>query len=108
MAFILRLNMNTEEFKPIIKRIGLSVVAERMGYTPQRVNNYLKRGFPDGEILNFCKAIEFEKTPHQVHPGMYPNPNDGLPDHFRESRRRRKTDLALSGQCHDAGRSFLE
>lgn len=36
----------------LIRKIGVTKLAQRLGYTPQRVQNWLYRGIPPRELLN--------------------------------------------------------
>lgn len=48
----------------------------------QHIDNWLLRN--EGEVssdyvLQIAKAVEFEVTPHQLRPDLYPNATDGIP-----------------------------
>lgn len=75
--------MLIEEAKQAIADTGLSVVADRLGYTSQRVSNWYTRGVPDNEVLGFCRAVDWRVTPHQMCSKNYPHKHDGLPEHLR-------------------------
>lgn len=47
------------------------------------INRYSHR-VGDGYVLVVSQAGEWEITPHQLRPDLYPHPQDGLPDHLRE------------------------
>ncbi|MBL1626970.1 Cro/Cl family transcriptional regulator, partial [Klebsiella pneumoniae] len=31
------------------------------------------------EVLNACRVLDWQVTPHELRPDLYPNPTDGLP-----------------------------
>lgn len=72
------------EMKDIIKKYTAALIAERMGESnPQTVSNWAGRAIPEGKVFSFCKAVNFEVTPHELRPDMYPYPEDGLPSEMR-------------------------
>lgn len=36
-------------------------------------------------VLKVSQAINWQITPHQIRPDLYPHPQDGLPDHLRSA-----------------------
>lgn len=59
-------------------------LAEKMGgrITPSHIFNWLKRdrdGVSPVCVIQLAAAVDFQVTPHQLRPDIYPNPNDGLP-----------------------------
>lgn len=34
-------------------------------------------------VLRVCEAVNWQVTPHQLRPDLYPHPDDGLPLEFR-------------------------
>lgn len=68
----------------IINKHGPSVIAEKIGESPQTVSNWRRRGVPLESCLKFCVAVDFEVTPHQLYPNHYPHPHDGLPAELRK------------------------
>jgi hypothetical protein len=75
-----------DKLKNIVLSIGASVVAEKMGENnAQTIYNWLQReSIPDGKVRLLCEAINFQITPHQLRPDMYPHPQDGLPENLRK------------------------
>jgi len=67
----------------VIKNIGLNVIAQRMTVTAQRVCNWRTRGIPGDQVVAFCRAANWEITPHEINPDLYPNPHDGIPTDLR-------------------------
>jgi len=35
-------------------------------------------------VLKVSEAVEWQVTPHELRPDLYPHPQDGLPEHLRE------------------------
>ena len=68
-----------------IDEVGLSVVAERMKTSPQRVNNWKARGVPLDQVIDFCRSVNWKVTPHEIYPRNYPHPEDGLPEEVRKA-----------------------
>lgn len=54
--------------------------------SPQGVSKWAEAGVPGERVLPICRHIEYEVTPHELRPDLYPHPEDGLPS---ERRRRR-------------------
>lgn len=40
-------------------------------------------GIPGEHVIDACSAVDWQVTPHQLRPDLYPHPNDGLPEHLR-------------------------
>lgn len=40
-------------------------------------------GVPGNRVLELCRAVSWQVTPHQLRPDIYPHPLDGLPKHKR-------------------------
>ena len=59
-----------------IQRPGLKI-------TQAQIWKWLNRAVgpvPPAEfVIPICEAIEWEMTPHELRPDIYPNPSDGLP-----------------------------
>lgn len=59
-------------------------LAERVGSNQTRVSEWKRRGkVADGAVLGVAAAVDFEVTPHQLRPDLYPHPEDGLPPELR-------------------------
>jgi hypothetical protein len=71
--------------KKLIKKHGAANIAAQLNESAQTINNWIIRGVPtkDGKTLAFCKAVNYEATPHEINPVEYPHPDDGLPDEMR-------------------------
>jgi len=71
--------------KPLEKAIALAggtqgALAEAIGKKQAHVWNWLnKYPIPPEEVLRISKAVEYQVTPHELRPDIYPNPTDGLP-----------------------------
>lgn len=58
-----------------------SEIARRLGTSPQNVGSWMRKGkFPPYFVIPLCAALEWDITPHQVDPVLYPNPGDALPN----------------------------
>lgn len=56
-----------------------SELARRLGITLQRLSNWRSRGIPFDQVIRVAQAVDFQVTPHQLNPDLYPNPTDGVP-----------------------------
>lgn len=67
-------------------RGGLSRFADALGTTMQRVGNWRSRGrVPADVVLRVAAATDWQVTPHDLRPDIYPNPDDGLPPELRQA-----------------------
>ncbi|MBI3143804.1 MAG: helix-turn-helix domain-containing protein [Pseudogulbenkiania sp.] len=57
---------------------GPAAVARLFDVSPWAVAKWARR-LPEGRALDLSKATDFTFTPHQLLPGLYPNPWDALP-----------------------------
>jgi len=57
---------------------GPSEVARRRGLTPWAVSKWTRR-LPAEHVLWLAEQTEWQYTPHQLAPALYPNPGDALP-----------------------------
>lgn len=46
--------------------------------------NTTKFGIPERHVIKACRCVDFQVTPHELRPDIYPHPHDGLPEHLRE------------------------
>ena len=51
---------------------GLSMLAGRIGASPQAVLNWRKRGIPAKRVLDIEKATEGRVSRHELRPDLYP------------------------------------
>ncbi|EBA9761407.1 helix-turn-helix domain-containing protein [Salmonella enterica] len=55
-------------------------IAAALGVTPQAVNLWFnKSGIPPRFVLAVCELVNWEITPHDLAPALYPHVSDGLP-----------------------------
>jgi len=47
--------------------------------------NTTRDGVPGEYVIPICAAIDYQVTPHELRPDLYPNPSDGLPQNIRAS-----------------------
>jgi DNA-binding transcriptional regulator YdaS (Cro superfamily) len=47
------------------------------------VSKWRWKGVPAERVLELCRFTEFQVTPHQLRPDIYPHPDDGLPSERR-------------------------
>ncbi|MBV7133675.1 helix-turn-helix domain-containing protein [Escherichia coli] len=71
-----------ECLKNKIHKRGLSQagVARLIGLPQQVVSRWANgHQVPASRVLQLCEIMEWEVTPHELRPDIYPNPTDGLP-----------------------------
>ena len=73
--------------KELVKKYGAANIAAQLNESAQTINNWAARGVPpkDGKTIAFCRAVNFDVTPHQLNPTEYPYPDDGLPPEYRSN-----------------------
>lgn len=47
--------------------------------SPQGVSKWAEAGVPGERVLKMAEATDYEVTPHELRPDLYPNPDDGVP-----------------------------
>lgn len=47
--------------------------------------NVTVNGIPERHVIKACKSVDWQVTPHQLRPDIYPHPDDGLPNHMRSA-----------------------
>lgn len=56
---------------------------EKIG--PTAIANWLQRGqVPADRAIPVARAVDFQVTPHDLRPDLYPHPTDGLPSTLKE------------------------
>ncbi|QZN94136.1 helix-turn-helix domain-containing protein [Symbiopectobacterium purcellii] len=58
-----------------------TTIAKLVGVRPQAISLWLKNGVPPKKVIRLCGALEWQVTPHELRPDIYPNPTDALPAH---------------------------
>lgn len=80
---IMRTNQLNAHVKTAIELAGgLSEVARCFKIKPWAVSKWRTK-VPSERVLPLCKLINWQVTPHQIDPILYPHPDDGLPDELR-------------------------
>jgi DNA-binding transcriptional regulator YdaS (Cro superfamily) len=46
--------------------------------------NTTVNGIPEKHVIKACSAVNYQVTPHELRPDIYPHPDDGLPEHLRQ------------------------
>ena len=64
---------------------GQTALATKLGTRQSTVNSWLRRGrgIPADQVLDVAEAIDYQLTPHELRPDVYPYADDGLPPIFR-------------------------
>jgi DNA-binding transcriptional regulator YdaS (Cro superfamily) len=59
-------------------------LARKIAIKPQALQQWLASGtVPADRVISVSKAVDFQVTPHELRPDLYPHPHDGLPDAMR-------------------------
>lgn len=56
-----------------------SELARRLGKNSQTVSVWFRTQVASTEVINASRALDWQVTPHELRPDLYPNPTDGLP-----------------------------
>ncbi|HIG8794804.1 TPA: transcriptional regulator [Raoultella terrigena] len=73
--------MNENIQQKIIAACGSqSELARRLGKNSQTVSAWFRNGVASTEVINASRALDWQVTPHELRPDLYPNPTDGLPN----------------------------
>lgn len=78
--------MNIEPLKKAIKICTSNkALAEKLGEkNVNTISMWLQReNLPDGRVIDVAKATDYQVTPHELRPDLYPHPDDGLPPELR-------------------------
>lgn len=63
-------------------------LARKIDIKPQALNQWRQTGIvPPGRVIDVSRAVQFQVTPHELRPDLYPHPDDGLPVELREQAR---------------------
>ena len=65
----------------VINKVGSQqALAALIGGVQTRVSEWKRRGQVAGDaVIPVCRAVDFEVTPNELRPDLYPHPDDGLP-----------------------------
>ena len=58
---------------------GPAKLAGHIGVVPMTISHWRRRGVPANRVLELAEATNWEVTPHEIAPDLYPHPEDGLP-----------------------------
>jgi DNA-binding transcriptional regulator YdaS (Cro superfamily) len=73
-------SMKEHTQKKVIALCGSqSELARRLGKNSQTVSAWFRTQVASTEVLNACRVLGWQVTPHELRPDLYPNPSDGLP-----------------------------
>jgi DNA-binding transcriptional regulator YdaS (Cro superfamily) len=77
--------MNLQNYKKAISIAGSQVkLAEKMQTRVGTVGIWVQRGIvPPERVIDVCAAINYQVTPHEIRPDIYPHPDDALPSAMR-------------------------
>ncbi|HIF5901742.1 TPA: transcriptional regulator [Raoultella ornithinolytica] len=72
--------MKTSIQKKLLNICSQAELGRRMKRRAQTVNGWFKNKIPGELVLKVSKAVEWQVTPHELRPDLYPNPTDGMPN----------------------------
>lgn len=59
-------------------------LARKINIKPQALQQWLTSGIvPADRVLSVAGAVDYQVTPHDLRPDLYPHPEDGLPAELR-------------------------
>ena len=61
---------------------GRAALAKQFSVSIQAVSKWQTR-VPAGVVIGLAESVQFQVTPHQLRPDLYPHPDDGLPPELR-------------------------
>jgi DNA-binding transcriptional regulator YdaS (Cro superfamily) len=73
-------------FEKAIELAGGSYVAVARRFnlrTGFGVSKWRWEGVPPERVIQLARFTEYQITPHQLRPDLYPHPDDGLPEELR-------------------------
>jgi DNA-binding transcriptional regulator YdaS (Cro superfamily) len=76
---------HTNPLSKAINLVGLRPLATRLGVSYQAIKKFEQTSVPAERVLAIAEATDWQITPYQIRPDLYPHPNDGLPTHLRAS-----------------------
>ena len=65
---------------------GQTALAESLGIKQAHIWSWLnrtKKGVPAEFVIDVAVQTNWQVTPHELRPDLYPHPEDGLPAHLR-------------------------
>ncbi|HDR2471501.1 TPA: helix-turn-helix domain-containing protein [Enterobacter soli] len=65
--------------KKLLNICSQAELGRRMKRRAQTVNGWFKNKIPGELVLKVSKVVDWQVTPHELRPDLYPNPTDGLP-----------------------------
>ncbi|MGM6923392.1 YdaS family helix-turn-helix protein [Escherichia coli] len=71
--------MNDHVKKRVAGKFSQRELAMLMSTKQQSVSRWFNSKFPASRVLHLCQLMQWEVTPHELRPDIYPNPTDGLP-----------------------------
>ncbi|CAH6103203.1 transcriptional regulator [Citrobacter koseri] len=73
----------------LISLTSQRAIAKHIGITPQAVNQWFnKPSIPPRFVIPICELVDWEVTPHEIRPDLYPGIKDGIPELFRKAKNR--------------------
>lgn len=71
--------MKTSTQKKMLAICSQAELGRRLNRRAQTVNGWFKNKVPGELVVRVSKAVDWQVTPHELRPDLYPNPVDGLP-----------------------------
>ena len=71
--------MNETVKKKISSHLSQLEIATKLDTKQQNVSRWLSNRIPAERVIPFCDLLNWEVTPHELRPDLYPKPTDGLP-----------------------------
>ena len=72
--------MSNQIHDKISKKMSKTDIVKHFGISSQAVGKWFIKGkVPAERVSSLCALLNWEITPHELRPDIYPNPTDGLP-----------------------------
>ncbi len=74
---------HNDSLKKAVDIVGLKNLALSIGVSYQAIQKYLITKTSAENVIAISMATDWQVTPHELRPDIYPHPNDGLPENMR-------------------------
>lgn len=71
--------MKDEIKTKITKRYSQAEIGRHLGCMQQSVSLWFNSRVPASRVIQLCELLQWDVTPHELRPDIYPKTTDGLP-----------------------------
>ncbi|MDH0357030.1 YdaS family helix-turn-helix protein [Morganella sp. GD04133] len=69
--------MRAEIKQKITSTLSQAEIGRKLGCAQQTVFHWLNYRVPAGRVIPLCELMNWQITPHDLRPDLYPHPTDG-------------------------------